>query len=790
MWAVCANAQEYPLLKGRVLGADGEAVIGAVVSCIELPDSTAIAHCVTTADGEFQIVGVNTTNEMYLLEVSHLGFEKSYVKPISNDIVITLNESVIALDYVVITSRAPILTQKPGKFVYTPRLQEVESMDSYEMLRYTPLIALDNNTISILGKGSSVIYINGRKPIMDNASLMEMLRSTPASQIKAIEIIISPNSSHKASINGGIVNIVMKKNPNQGFMGSTSVSGTHKGTRVSPRATLNLGYSKKQFNASANFSYYCYNSLHKTNSTYNYQETFTDLYSSTTQQTNGHFLNGNINMTYDFTKKCMVGASLHIGGSVIDNVSKTKSISYCNGINNKFSTSTNDISNPFKRPEFGIAAYYNLKTNDNGSNLDLSINYSSQINVSLGNMEYAKGLDENHIIPYSLFQQNSTTDSYGYELKGCYSHIFDDNNNLDAGYEFNASHLSNDFIRNDFNGNEFSKNESQSNLFIYDEKINALYISYDKKWGRVLSTTIGVRAENTIIKGAQITSKEEFHRNYWNFFPKLSVLADLANGNHNIALDISRSIIRPFYNDLNSFKIWTAENTYTMGNINIKPMICYDVDLCYSFLNDYIIGTSYNYESDAFSEYSYVAEENTTISSVANFGHNQALSIYFNIDKVLANGIWRMSFSASADYEITHGNIEGQEIGYKKWMGNVCTRNVFKISPKRSIKATMSYNYYTPSQGVLKIGRHKHLLNLSISKEFKFGGIISVDALNLLNYKPSSYYNTKIYSYINIPQTNNISIEVKYSQKFGHSRVRGAQNRSGTNHLGRFKNIY
>ena len=111
------------------------------------------------------------------------------------------------------------------------------------------------------------------------------------------------------------------------------------------------------------------------------------------------------------------------------------------------------------------------------------------------------------------------------------------------------------------------------------------------------------------------------------------------------ALHLSRSIVRPFYNDLNPFKIWTSENTYTTGNIHIEPMIYNDVDLSYSFLGDYIIGASYSYGSDAFSEYSYLAEDNTTVSSVANFGHEQTLSIYFNMNKVFFNGIWRMSFS-------------------------------------------------------------------------------------------------------------------------------------------------
>ena len=216
-------------------------------------------------------------------------------------------------------------------------------------------------------------------------------------------------------------------------------------------------------------------------------------------------------------------------------------------------------------------------------------------------MEYANGSDNSNLVPYLMFQQNSAVDSYGYEFKGRYKHVFDEDSYIEGGYEFNASNISNDFVRNDFDGNEYVHNDAHSNTFVYNEKVNALYITYDRMWNDVISTTFGLRAENTAIKGNQITSNEKFNRNYWNFFPEVSILLDLADGDHSIALDLSRSIVRPFYNDLNPFKIWTSENTYSMGNIYLKPMIYNDVDLSYTLLYEYTIGACYSYGTDAFS---------------------------------------------------------------------------------------------------------------------------------------------------------------------------------------------
>lgn len=82
-----------------------------------------------------------------------------------------------------------------------------------------------------------------------------------------------------------------------------------------------------------------------------------------------------------------------------------------------------------------------------------------------------------------------------------------------------------------------------------------------------------------------------------------------------------------------------------------------------------------------------------------------------------------------------------------------------------------------------KIDRHKHVLGLSITKQFKFGGAF----YNLFDYRPANHYNTPDYSYKYNPATNNINVQIKYTQTLGHNKVRGARDRSSTKHLERFK---
>ncbi len=770
--------------KGTVLDETGQPLPYANVALLSPRDSTLITGGVTNESGLFVIP---CDQQGVLARITYVGYRPIYRHCKTPHLgTIKMQPNSTRLNGVEVSASAPRLMQEPGKFIFKPSPSEVAGIDSYDLLRYAPLVSVENNTVSLLGKGTSTVYINGRKPVMDNASLMEMLRSVPADRIEKIEIIMSPNSSYKASTTGGIVNIVMKKNPNQGLTGSASVGAIYNTEKITPRASLYLGYSKKKLNASANLGYLYVNLQSCMETTYNYRDSYTDILNSNNSLSTDHILYGDISLSYDLTKRSTLGTSFDIAGFERNSKSTTISSNYLRGTIDKYSKSYAETENPYRKPQMSIVAYYHLKTDDKGSNLDVSANYSSSLNASLGTMQYASGVESREVVPYSLFKQNTTVDSYGYEFKADYSHSFHDGSSLKSGYEFDASHLSDDFVRLDHDGNEYVKNESSSNLFIYDEKVNALYITYNRKWSNVISTTLGLRAENTNVKGNQVSSNERFNRNYWNFFPKLNLLVGLADGKHNIALDLSRSIVRPFYNNLNPFKIWTSENTYSMGNIHLKPMIYSGAVLSYRFLGDYIIGASYNYGSDALSDYSFLAGNNTTVSSVANFGNEQSLSLYGNVEKVFFNGIWRMSLNAAAEYERNQGAIDGQDVSYKTWAGEAGIRNIFKISSS-GIRTTLSYNYYTPLRGISRVGHHKHLLSASFSKEFKFGGTISVDASNLLNYRRAYHYNTESYAYREKPKYNNISFQIRYTHKFGQSRVRGAQNRSDTNYSRRFK---
>lgn len=784
MFVFSVVAQISDGIKGIVVNESGEPLAGVIVTQIVLPDSSVIANCITNEDGKFAFSANHGDMSRTLLEASLMGCAKSYAAATA-DVRIVLNESIM-LDMVVVKASNSSVKRKNGKFIYTPGGSDLSAIDSYELLRYAPLLTVENNSVAILGKGISTIYINGCKPVMDNVSLMEMLRSLPASKIENIEIITTPGSSYKASTTGGIVNITIKQT-DQGLTGSASVTGSYLGERFSPSTSLYLGYSKGKFNSSANLGFSHHRMLNETDADYNYITTDTKIQNSMNDTGYNTSLAGSLNATYDFSKRSVLGASFFIGGSSGNRSSTTISQYITGGVAGERLRSSDITKTPYKRPKIGAVVYYNLKTDDRGSNLDLSGNFSTYYNLSMGNMEYAQAEADGSFIPDVLFTQNRVVDGSGYEFTAKYRHVFADDSHLESGYEYNGSRLSNDFLHQNFNGTQYVDDPLQSNHFIYNEQCNALYMNYERAWNDVVSTTIGLRAEYTHIDGDQRTSGETFKSDYIDFFPQLSLNFEFADGDHSLAFDMSRSIVRPFNNDLNPFKIWTSENTYTMGNPTLEPMIYTDVELNYTLFGNYIFGAAYSYGSNAFGEYTYAGENNTTVSSKANFGHEQGISIYFNLNKVFFKGIWRLAGSVSADYDMTYGMIGDEDISYRDWRTEVSIRNTFRLSATRGFVARLNYSYSTPSRGITRIGKHKHLLGVALSKQFKFGGALSLDVYNLFNYRPAYNYSTADYAYKFNPRTNNVIVQVKYSQSFGHKQVRGARDRSSTKYIDRYK---
>ncbi len=115
---------------------------------------------------------------------------------------------------------------------------------------------------------------------------------------------------------------------------------------------------------------------------------------------------------------------------------------------------------------------------------------------------------------------------------------------FEAGLKSSVVKTDNNAVYDSIINGQFVRDINRSNYFIYEENINAGYVNLNqpinKKWGAQL----GLRLENTNAKGNQVTTGEQFNRNYTQLFPTAYVQYQ-HNKKNTYVLNYGRRIRRP-----------------------------------------------------------------------------------------------------------------------------------------------------------------------------------------------------------------------------------------------------
>ncbi len=728
-----------------LVDAERQPVPGAVVSFYTLPDSALVDA--VTSDAEGRVAFANAT--AMALRVQALGFLPFVAATGEVGDTLRLDRPTNQLKELVVNAK-PVMQRTAGQFTYLPNDLRSKTDNSFELLRLVPLLDVSDRGISIFGKGSSRIFINGRDPMIGLDATMEMLRATPPSHIVRIEIITAPGSKYSAADRRGIVNVVLS-NPYEGVRGSTTATVRYMTGRVAPAYSLWLGASKGKFNASASFSYYSHNRHMKELGNYSYA--MNDRKVTNLSRTSDYYfyLAGALTATYDFSKKSFLSLGFRINDEKSYLKTRVASETSENGEPAVSSSSYIHTRSPFAGPNYGFVGYYRLKTDDRGSKLEVAADYFTS--QSRSNTEY--------LFDATAARQNESQTSDGVHFRSDYQHVFNRSHKLSAGYDFFRSKLVDDL---DF--------YAQSNRFEYREMVNSVYASWRAQWSEAFSTSAGLRMENTDTDGFLVNTGERTKRNYTGLFPSISLSIDLPRGNQNISLDIERDIRRPWYFSLNPFVRWTSDNTYTKGNPYLSAKHCWYGIIYYRFLRHFTFYIQAKYGNSTL-EYNYSDQNGNTVSSYSNNGKDSYWESGLRYNNTFW-GIYNLRASTGIDNPTMEGFVDGNFIRFKKTTWGMNVQNIIMLN-KHGL--TIYLSYYINSPGGLftkERNRWSHALHCEVSKSFNNGLNMSLGAYSLLDTKNPIFYNSPDYSYSQRRLISYSSYEFKISYSFGKRRVRGA----------------
>ena len=541
---------------GRVIDAQGEPLPFVSVALLTA-DSTYIQGATSDVDGYFQIM---TTDACCILRFSYIGYRTKYVDVRSSEIgTIQMEQDQTMLNEIVVKGQMP-KTKLTGNSMITTIQGTIlgQSGTAKEMLAKVPGMTLKGEDLEVLGKGTPVFYINGRK--MRDKDELKRLRSE---EIQSVEVITNPGAQYDATISA-VVRIKTIRREGAGF-GFDLMAANNQDLAFGfsdPSSTLNLRYRHNNLDLFGMVNYWTWdspNDLHITQSTFlRADEGIRNILQDSHMRNDWHGegLNYNLGFNWQINDKHSLGARVERHDQF-----KTYNDMWVDTENN---LTGRDLSHQGGHTHYPYNwqgnAYYNGQVNK--LNIDLNVDFLTD-----------KENDDNQIDVYlpetQTMQQNSHISSRLWATKLVLSYPVW-KGQLQAGTEMS-----------------FVKRQSSTSITNYplpstdaDVKENnvAAFVAYNANLDKYGTVSAGLRYEHVGFDYMDnLDANNNMTRYQDEFFP--SVTWSKQFGAIQTSLSYTMKTVRPKYSSLNDHIYYLNSYTLSQGDSKLKNATMQEVSI-------------------------------------------------------------------------------------------------------------------------------------------------------------------------------------------------------------------
>lgn len=176
------------------------------------------------------------------------------------------------LDEVIVKSKYQYAKRKGDKFMISFKGSTFyEGKTIAEGLELCPLISRQGDIFKILGKESTVIYVNGRPSTLTGVDLAAYLDTKKIDEIERVEIITMPSGKFASANNSGIINIITSQKDKVGAMAMLN-TGVVKGRFWGELINGMFAFSIKKVNINIFANYANQKKARVSNSLYEFSE--------------------------------------------------------------------------------------------------------------------------------------------------------------------------------------------------------------------------------------------------------------------------------------------------------------------------------------------------------------------------------------------------------------------------------------------------------------------------------------------------------------------------------------
>ena len=774
-----SQVAEAGVIKGTVLDSgSGEPADGAIATLLN-NDSVPVVTVFVDESGNFEIE--TDKSGRYILTVQLVGFSTytgNEIRLRDDEILdigtIHLRPRHLGLDEVVVTA-------EKGKVVYKLDRQKINASSvltasagtAADVLKTMPSVRVDSDgEISFRGSTGFLVYIDGKKSMLDGTQALDQISSA---SIENIEIITSPSARYRTDGDVGIINITTRRDTRRGLSATASGSGSTMGAYD---FDLDLSY------VTGCNRWYVGGIANRLRNKSDFNQTKTTLVDGflTTSRADG-------------TRYTAPTNYIGIAGWEMDRGNHRLSLEAQHG---RTRTERGGHMSYFEHREHDgrllndneydahdvirntkhlaqISATYAWILNERGDRIDLN----GRLRYDWNSLEYTES---------NLFDKQGTRyegtrgyeDEHHWDFDGTLSYRlnYSPRGYFEAGYQYVSYSEHGDYSIKywDRDLTDFVWQDDLYAPFFYRRQIHSLYTMIHHTAGHV-EFDAGLRGDHTIDELTIAVKDADRYIKRWNLFPSAHAVYRMSDKG-NLMGGYSYRTVRPGIWQLEPYITYEDYYTKLIGNPDIRPAYVHSVEVGYNHnfgTDNSVTATAFwRSSSDVAQRVRVPYEPGVTLDSLVNAGDDRTIGLELT-SRVRFSRWWTAQLNGSLfGYKFTskyEGCTSASNVSY-----SASLINNFTIGP--STRLQFDANFVGPT--VLSQGREKAYCYFDLAmRQQVIKNTLSASLVFHNVFHTARYYSTRVTdgleSYTNVkPKFPNIALSVTYNFNSGIKEKQGA----------------
>lgn len=605
-------------ISGTLVGEDGAPISFANVVLLSSRDSSFVQGTISNEQGAFSIAEAGGNN---ILRISCLGFVTATQSYTRYPVTIVMHDDANMMEEVVVNGHRPaykLTSEGLQTNVQGTVLSKMGTAD--DVLKHIPGLQKKNSGYEVFGKGSPIIYVNGR--LLRDLSELDQLKSE---DIKNVELITSPGVKYDATVKA-VVKITTKPIKGEGF-GFDIRSGYNQWEYAGFVEQLNWNYRHNKLDVFGTVYYRKSEGYYETWLT---QDTRVDtLWHQNNYQfakSNDRYFTNIVGVNYAFDENNSIGAKYTLKANpdgkyhTIFNTDMFADNEYYD----RLETDINAIA--YYNPSHLMNVYYKGRVNK--IEIDFNADYLFDKNSDNTVQDEKSSNKEDRLVTSTNKLRNEL-----FAAKLVLSHpLF--GGNVVAGAEYTHTEREDDYINPEgYVPTSFSKLEEQN---------ISPFLEYNR------DTPIGQLSVGTRYEWVNFDYYEDGKymdgqsRSFGNFFPSISLGSEI--GKVQLQFSYAAKTRRPSYQQLSNNVMYANRFTLQSGNPRLKHEIIHNVSLmgAWQFMQ---FSLDYTDRRDAIIYWGEQVEDNpaATLISFKNLNSLKSVSAFMSLAPKF--GIWAPQLS-------------------------------------------------------------------------------------------------------------------------------------------------